>query len=87
MSAAFDVASLPWQDMESAPRDGTIIAVRYHEWNVQTNPAKIQFAQWVNVGDGGKFIAPFNPSSEPYTEAWLPVETLNISIENPDAEQ
>lgn len=76
-----DGASIPsagWRSMDSAPRDGSIFAVRYHPWQVKSNPAQVQFAQWLlpERGGGGNFCAPWQPDSHVYADAWMPFEEL-----------
>lgn len=75
----FSADELPWRDMADAPQDGTVIAVCFREWNRPENPLRIQFSQWINIGDGGKWCQPWNASSETYADGWLPLSALNIA--------
>lgn len=72
-----DIASWRWRDLADAPRDGSIIAVRFQPWKIATSPPQVQFAQWIDLyGTGGKWCAPYNPDSEVYADAWLPINEL-----------
>lgn len=68
-----EIESLPWKDMADAPQDGTIIAVRFHAWNVESNPAQIQLAQWLR----GKWCAPWQIDSMVYADGWITLGELN----------
>lgn len=69
------IPSEGWDALETAPRDGTIFAVRFHEWNNRANPAKMQFAQWLAIKD--RPHAPYDLNGEVYADAWMPLEKLN----------
>ena len=41
-----NLADLPWRPMDDVPKDGSVIVVVAHEWNVSSNPLIAQLAQW-----------------------------------------
>lgn len=79
--ASIKIEELPWRDMESAPRDGTIFPVCFHPWDVKTNPLQIQAAQWL-VSAGGlnyDFRSPHQPDTTVYAKGWLTWDELNTA--------
>ena len=79
-----EIQKLPWRDMESAPRDGSIIAVCYHPWDDKSNPLKIQAAQWLTDGYGVeyKFRQPYQPDTSVYAEGWLTFDEINSIVKS-----
>jgi hypothetical protein len=77
--AKLEIKDLPWRDMASAPRDGTIIAVCYHPWNIKSNPLKIHAAQWLVSGGGltWEWREPYQPDTKVYADGWLTFEEIN----------
>lgn len=66
-----------WRDMVDAPQDGTIFVVRFHEWNVATNPVRFQLAQSLPLelrGGGHNWHSPWAPDSGVYADGWMPLE-------------
>lgn len=63
-----------FQPMDTAPRDGTIIAVCYHEWDVQTNPVRYQMAQWLYDGAEFAFCAPWQTDNRVWADGWMTLE-------------
>ena len=69
-----------WQDMATAPRDGTVFAVRFHPWNNKANPPQVQSAQWLWTTCGGAFCLPYQIDSRVYADGWMTFEALNALV-------
>ncbi len=63
-----------WHGLDTVPRDGTIFGVCYHEWNVATNPLRVQLAQWLPFQRA--MHAPWAPDNQVYAEGWMSLEEL-----------
>lgn len=61
-----------WQSMETAPKDMSIFAVYFHEWNNPSCPIAYQFAQYYPLGN--RFIQPWNPNAEVWANGWMGLE-------------
>ena len=69
---------IPWKPMETVPTDGTIIAVRYHEWNDMKMPARIQMTQWLDPYDtGGHLCVPYDYDREVWADGWCHLTEVN----------
>lgn len=62
-----------WKEMGTAPRDGSIILVRYSEWNDKSRRQLVQPAQWLPDVDGTKWTwrAPWRPGTITHADAWM----------------
>ena len=76
-SSQSSIPSAGWRDMDDAPRDGTIIVVRYHPWNDKRNAPQVQMAQWSSWTGCGEWRPPFDLNSSVYADGWMTIEELN----------
>jgi len=62
-----------WKDMETAPGDGSIFVVYFHEWNKDTNPIRYQLAQKLPalLRQDNNFHHPWEPDNEVYANGWM----------------
>ena len=62
-----------WKSMESAPKDGTIIMVRYREFGTRDGKIKVQASQWLcdEVGEVWTWRAPWRPGTATHADGWM----------------
>jgi len=65
-----------WRGIESAPRDGTIIAVKFSPWKNASYPPSVQAAQWI----GDEWCIPFERGSIAYADAWAPADEVTAAM-------
>tara|TARA_R100001086_G_C11814525_1_gene252489 strand:- start:7 stop:450 length:444 start_codon:yes stop_codon:yes gene_type:complete len=68
---------IQWRDLATAPRDGTIIAVRFYPWDEASSQPSYQVAHWLR----GEFRTPLQIDSIAYADAWVPVDELTRVLE------
>jgi len=64
-----------WRSMDEAPKDGTIIVVRYSQYNGKSGPDKVQFCHWLCDDNGEKWgwKRPWGTGHMTYADVWMPV--------------
>ena len=77
-----NLADLPWRPMDDVPKDGTMIAVVAHEWNVSDRPLLVQLALFFN---DKRIIAPGRPSRIPVADGWLTLAEFDKLVNGEDA--
>lgn len=72
-----------WRDMESAPKDGTIIFVVSHLYNKDGNPRQVQAAQWLCESGGTKWDwrRPWSGGWKVYADGWMHVEEFYAAVQ------
>lgn len=65
-----------WKDMADAPRDGTVIVVRFDLWNNPRLGEGIQCAHWLN----GEWRPPFDLNERVFAKDWATVEEVNRAM-------
>lgn len=62
-----------WKPLASAPRDGTVFIVVFHEWGDQTKPKKVAHCQWGcnDVGDNWAWRAPHRVGTTQHADGWM----------------
>ena len=73
-----------WRDMESAPKDGTIIFVVSHIYNKGENPRQVQCAQWLCDADckNWDWRRPWSSGWKVYADGWMTVEEFYKAVQN-----
>lgn len=67
-----------WKSMDSAPRDGSIIMVKYFAYNSPSEALMIAAAQWLPSSKGGawRWCHPWTPDRVQFADAWMALEEL-----------
>jgi hypothetical protein len=65
-----------WRDMESAPKDGTIIFVVSHLYGKTEGPKQVQSAQWLCDPEckDWQWRRPWSAGFKVYADGWMHVE-------------
>lgn len=73
-----------WRDMESAPRDGTILIAKYRHNNARDGKVAIHAVQWLPDESGANWTwrKPWHFGTMHYVDAWMtPEQFMQAQIE------
>lgn len=67
--------SVDWRSLETAPKDGSVFAVRYRPWDNPNADFAVQCVWWFN----GAFRPAFYRESSAYAESWAPLAEVSAA--------
>ena len=73
-----------WRDMESAPKDGTIIFAVSRLYNKANGPQQVQAAQWLcdTTGKQWEWCRPWSNGWKVYVDGWMHVDEFYEAMQN-----
>lgn len=75
-----------WNPMDSAPRAGDIVIVKFHEFNDPKKPEQVAYAQWGcdQWGNTWAWRAPFRMGTLQYADGWMLYQDFILAAQRPE---